>query len=94
LFGIGWPEFLLIAIVAVIAIGPKDLPHALYNAGKFARKIKKLTGDFQKSLDEVMQEGELEEITREANKPGAENIQFEIERQLHVERKNKKNDAA
>lgn len=94
MFGIDWSEFLVVAIVAVIAIGPKDIPHALYKAGKFIRKIKKLSGEFQKSLDEVMTEGELEDIAREANKPGAENIQFEVERQLRLEQEDKKNNAA
>jgi sec-independent protein translocase protein TatB len=89
LFGIGWLEFLVIVAVAVLVIGPKDLPHALYSAGKFIRKIRRLTAEFQKSVDSVMAEGELDEIVREANKPGGENLQFEIERQIEAE--NRKN---
>ena len=89
MFGIGLPEFLVILAVAIVVIGPKDLPRALYAAGKLMRKFKVITADIQKSLDSVLQEGELDEITREANKPGGENLQFEIERQL-TEEKNKK----
>lgn len=92
MFGVGWPEMLLTAIVAVIVIGPKQLPETLHSIGKIVRKIKNITKDFQVSLDEVVTEGELQEITREANRPGGENLQFEIERQLVVEEKNKKND--
>lgn len=86
MFGIGWPEFLVILLVAVVVIGPKDLPRALYTLGKFARKVKLMASDFQVSLDDIMKEGELEEITREANKPGGENLQFEIDRQLAQEK--------
>lgn len=89
MFGIGWPEFLVIIAVAVIVIGPKDLPRALYAAGKLVRKFKLVASDVQKSLDDVIRDEELEEITREANRPGGENLQFEIERQL-VEEKSKK----
>lgn len=94
MFGIDLPEFLVILAVAVIVIGPKDLPRALYAAGKMMRKFKKISADIQKSLDEAMQEGELQDIIHQANKPGGENLQSEVEKQLQVENKNKQNDAA
>ena len=75
----------LIGAVAIVVIGPKDLPRALYAAGKFTRKIKILTRDIQKSIDSIMQEAELDEITREANKIGGANLQWEIEKQLAEE---------
>jgi sec-independent protein translocase protein TatB len=85
LFGIGWPEFLVIMAVAVVVIGPEDLPRALHAVGKLARKFKRITGDLQKSIDDVLHEEELNEIIRDANKPGGENLQLEIERQLALE---------
>ena len=57
MFGIGLPEFLVILVVAVVVIGPKDLPRALYQAGKLLRKFRALTADIQKSLDHVLHEG-------------------------------------
>lgn len=89
MFGIGLPEFLVILAVAVVVIGPNDLPRALYTVGKILRKFKMLTGDIQKSLDHIIHEGELDEITRAANKPGGENLQFEIDRQVEAEKKKK-----
>ena len=62
MFGIGLPEFLVILVVAVVVIGPKDLPRALYNAGKLVRKFRVLSADIQKSLDAVLHEGELDDI--------------------------------
>jgi sec-independent protein translocase protein TatB len=93
LFGIGLPEFLVILVVAIVVIGPKDLPRALYNAGKLLRKFRVLTADIQKSLDHVLHEGELDEIVHHANKPGGEDLQQKIEAQVQAEAKDKKNDA-
>jgi len=89
LFGVDFSEMLLIVAVAVVVIGPKDLPKALHAAGKVIRKIKMFTGDIQASLDKIIHDEELNEITRHANRPGGENLQFEIERQLAEERRRK-----
>lgn len=85
MFDLSWSEMLVTLVVAVVAIGPKDLPRVLYTAGKFARKIKIFTSDIQASLDKIIHEEELSEITREANKIGGERVQFEIERQIAEE---------
>jgi len=92
LFGIGLPEFLVILVVAVVVIGPKDLPRALYNAGKLLRKFRVFTADIQRSLDHVLHEGELDDIVHHANKPGGENLQEKIEAQLQAETKDKQTD--
>jgi sec-independent protein translocase protein TatB len=89
LFGIGLPEFLVILAVAIVVIGPKDLPRALYNAGKLVRKFRVLTADIQKSLDSVLHEGELDDITYHANKPGGADLQQKVEAQVQVEEKAK-----
>jgi sec-independent protein translocase protein TatB len=94
LFGIGLPEFLIILVVAIVVIGPKDLPRALYSAGKLVRKFRALTADIQKSLDAVLHEGELDDIVQQANKPGGENLQQKVEAQLQAEIKDKKNGTA
>lgn len=88
MFGIGWPEFLVIVAVAVVVIGPRDLPRALHAAGKLFRKFRRMASDVQVSLDEVLKEGELDDIIHEANRPGGKNLQFEIEKQIQEEDKN------
>lgn len=82
MFGIGWSELLVILALALLVIGPKDLPRVLYTAGKFIRKIKAFTGEIQSSLDHVMREEELADITREANKAGGDNLQFELDQEV------------
>lgn len=86
MFGIAWSEMLVILAVAIMVIGPKDLPRLLYAAGKTFRKIKRFTGDIQASLESIMHEEELDEITREANRAGGDNLQFEIDRQIEIEK--------
>ena len=93
MFGIGGFEFLAILIIGILVIGPKDLPRALHTLGKFVRKFKAITADVQASLEDVMREGELDEITREVSKPVGESMQFEIEKQIESEAKSKENDA-
>ena len=85
MFGISWSELLVILVLALLVIGPKDLPRVLYTAGKFVRKIKSFTGDIQSSLDRIMHEEELADIAREANKAGGDNLQFELDKQVERE---------
>ena len=94
MFDVGWTEMLMILLVAAVVIGPKDMPRALHSAGKLFRKFKMFTGDMQKSLDRIMHEEELNDIMREANKPGGENLQFEIERQQALEQARKEDEKA
>lgn len=90
MFGIGWSELLVILALALLVIGPKDLPRVLYAAGKFIRKIKTFTGDIQHSLENIMRDEELEDITRNANKAGGDNLQFELEKQIQAEEARKR----
>ena len=82
MFGIGWSEFLVIALVATVLIGPKDLPRFLYSAGKVFKKIKVFGTDMQASLDRIMQEEELNDIIRTANVVGDDELQKNIEEQV------------
>ena len=80
---------LVILAVALVLIGPKDLPRVLYGAGKLLRNVKRFTGDVQKSIDDIMREEELNDIIRDANRPGGDNLQFEIDRQYQIEQARK-----
>lgn len=67
-FDIGWPEFMLIGIVALIVIGPKDLPAALRVAGYWVRKARSLSREFHSSVEQMMREVELHEVQNELRK--------------------------
>ena len=64
MFDIGPTELLLIVVVAVIVIGPKDLPLALRTAGRWLGKIRKVSGHFRAGLDAMVREAELEEMEK------------------------------
>ena len=67
-FGIGTSELLVIAIVALIVIGPKDLPKVLRTIGQFTTKMRSLAREFQRHLDEASREAGLDEVKKDVNK--------------------------
>jgi sec-independent protein translocase protein TatB len=64
MFDIGASELLLIVVVAIVVIGPKDLPLALRTAGKWIGKIRRISGHFRQGLETMIREAELEEMER------------------------------
>ena len=68
LFDLGWSEILLIGTVALVFIGPKDLPKAMRVAGFWVRKARTLSREFQSSIDQMIREAELDEMRQELKK--------------------------
>jgi sec-independent protein translocase protein TatB len=64
MFDIGWSELLVIAIVAIVVVGPKELPRVLRTFGTYAGKLKRTAAEFRRQFDEVMLESELEEARK------------------------------
>ncbi len=64
MFDIGSSELLLIVIVAVVVIGPKDLPRALYKVGQIVGKVRAMTRHFRTGIDAMVREVELEELEK------------------------------
>ena len=64
----GWSEMLLIGVVALVFIGPKDLPKALRIAGFWVRKARTLSREFQSSIDQMIREAELDDIRQDLKK--------------------------
>ncbi len=62
MFDIGWDEMLLTAVVAIIVIGPKDLPMALRTAGRWIGKIRRVSGHFRSGIETMIRDAELEEM--------------------------------
>ena len=65
MFDISWSELLVIAIVAIVVIGPKDLPRALRVLGQWSGKIKRMAREFQNQFNEAIREAELDSVQRE-----------------------------
>lgn len=64
MFDVGASELFLIVIVAVVVIGPKDMPMALRTAGRWIGKMRKMSNHFRSGLDAMVREAELEEMER------------------------------
>jgi sec-independent protein translocase protein TatB len=64
MFDIGWSELMVIAVVALIAIGPKELPGVLRSVGQWIGKARKMAAEFQGQFQEAMREAEMADIKK------------------------------
>src|ERR1700690_2019486 len=64
MFDIGWSEFALIAVVALIAIGPKERPGVLRTVGQWMGKARKMAAEFQGQFQEAMREAEMADLKK------------------------------
>lgn len=65
MFDMSWGEIMVIGGVALIVIGPKDLPKALRTVGQMTSKVRRLAGEFQSQFSDAMREAELEDVKKE-----------------------------
>jgi sec-independent protein translocase protein TatB len=78
MFDFSWSELALIAAVALIVIGPKDLPRALRTAGMWARKARTISREFQSSIEQMVREAELDDVKKEIEAATSLNLENEI----------------
>ena len=64
MFDIGWSEMAVIAFIALIVIGPKELPNAMRAMAKWTRKARSLARDFQSGIDDLVREADLDEARK------------------------------
>ncbi len=67
MFDISWTEFLLIGVVALIVIGPKELPAVLRTVGQYTRKVRSMAADFQSQFQEAMREAEMADLKKQVD---------------------------
>ncbi len=68
MFDIGWSELLVIGIVALVVIGPKDLPKVLRALGTMMSKVRGMAAEFQGQFQDAMRDAELADLKKEAEK--------------------------
>ncbi len=78
MFDIGWSEMVFVAVIAVLVIGPKDLPRAIATIGKYIRKARGLARDFQSGIDDLAKEAELDDLKKDIQ--GGAN--FDLKKQI------------
>jgi sec-independent protein translocase protein TatB len=81
---LAWTEIALILVVALVVIGPKDLPHAIKGIAEFIRKARRMAGEFQVHVDEMMRETKLDEVKRQIDevRHGAYDMKRQFEEEI------------
>ena len=82
MFDIGWTEFFAIAVLALIVVGPKDLPTALRAVTRLVRKARGMAREFQSGIDEMVREAELEDVRTEINKARSFDLSDTVKREV------------
>ena len=65
MFDIGAPELFIVAVLAIIVVGPKDLPRLMRTLGQWLGKARAMAREFQKSFDDIAREAELDELRQQ-----------------------------
>lgn len=89
MFDIGWGELVVIGVVALIAIGPKELPGVLRTVGQWTGKMRRMASDFQSQFQEAMREAEVADLKKQFDDAAnaASNVTKQIENPLESTRK-------
>jgi sec-independent protein translocase protein TatB len=68
MFDIAWSELFVIMVVALVVVGPKDLPKLMRAAGQWAGRARAMADQFRRSFDDMARQAELDELRNEVNK--------------------------
>ncbi len=79
MFDIGWTEIAIIAVIAIIVIGPKDLPRVLRTLGEYVGKAKAMTAEFRRHVDDMIRETELDEVKKQIDAASNPDIEGYLE---------------
>ncbi len=80
MFDLGWQELFLVALIALVVVGPKQMPAALRTVSQVVRKGRTLAHEFRRSVDEVIREAELDDIRQQVRRAGQADLGQEAER--------------
>ena len=65
MFDLAWSELLVIAVVAILVVGPKDLPRLMRTVGQWVGKARRMAAHFQSGVDEMIRQAELEDLRKD-----------------------------
>lgn len=80
MFDIGWPELMVVAVLTVLVVGPKELPRVLRTVTGIIRKIRMMAGEFQGSIDDLAREADLQDIKKQMMDANSKDIGAELEK--------------
>lgn len=79
---IGWNELLIVALITILVVGPKELPHVLRTVTQFVRKMRAIASEFQSGLDDLAREAELQELKQSIEKTASTDLAGELEGEI------------
>lgn len=79
MFDIAWSELALIGAVALVVIGPKDLPKVMRTMGQWTRKARLLAGEFQHNVEDMIRQAELDEVRRQVQAVNPTAVKAKVE---------------
>ena len=87
MFSFGWGEILLILLVVIIVVGPKDIPKFLRQIGNLSKSIKKISREFKSSLNQIAEETDLKDVKNSITEVTNLNKELDIKNSLKNEMK-------
>ncbi len=85
MFDFAWTEIALIAVVALIAIGPKDMPKAVKGIADFIKKARRMAGEFQSHVDEMVKDTELADVRQQISQLRNFDLRGEVEKAVDTD---------
>ena len=82
MFDISWTEIMLVGAVALIVIGPKELPGTLRTIGRFVSKARGMAREFQSNVEEMVRESELDDLRKQVSSAASGDFTRDIEKQI------------
>jgi sec-independent protein translocase protein TatB len=83
MFDLSWSHILIVLIVALVVVGPKDLPKLMRMVGSWVAKAKAMANEFRKSFDEMARQSELDELRQEIESLRQQRPLADVENDLH-----------
>lgn len=83
MFDVGWTEMLVVAVVMIVVVGPKDLPNMLRTFGRMTAKMRGMANDFRKQFDDALKEAELDDVKKSVDQLRGLNPMTEVRKQLN-----------
>jgi sec-independent protein translocase protein TatB len=85
MFDIGWVEMMIVVVVMIVVIGPKDLPVVLHTMGRWIARVRAMARGFQDSIEEMAEEAGLDQVRNEARSIRDFSLDDEIEKAIDPE---------
>lgn len=85
MFDIGWQELLVVGVVTVIVLGPKELPNAIRTVTGLVRKARSMAHEFQRGVDDMVRESELDDLRKQAEEMAKLDVGAEVKRTIDPE---------